>query len=150
MGWPPRFRRPPGEFPDPSRPSRRSPANQAAGGRAVDLRLSLGNTATVSKSKARARSITVTVTVEPDLPRVRGFVGELNQVWANLIDNALDACHMPSRSCMHTASGSASWCGWSTMALAFRRSFAHAYSTRSSRPSRLASAQAWDSISSGA
>jgi signal transduction histidine kinase len=31
------------------------------------------------------------VDVEPDLPRVRGFVGELNQVWANLIDNALDA-----------------------------------------------------------
>ena len=27
----------------------------------------------------------------PDLPRVRGFVGELNQVWSNLIDNALDA-----------------------------------------------------------
>ena len=26
-----------------------------------------------------------------DLPRVRGFGGELNQVWANLIDNALDA-----------------------------------------------------------
>jgi signal transduction histidine kinase len=31
------------------------------------------------------------VTVEPNLPRVRGFIGELNQVWANLIDNALDA-----------------------------------------------------------
>jgi signal transduction histidine kinase len=31
------------------------------------------------------------VNVDPDLPRVRGFVGELNQVWANLIDNALDA-----------------------------------------------------------
>lgn len=26
-----------------------------------------------------------------DLPRVRGFAGELNQIWANLIDNALDA-----------------------------------------------------------
>ena len=29
--------------------------------------------------------------VEPGLPRVRGFVGELNQIWANLIDNAVDA-----------------------------------------------------------
>jgi signal transduction histidine kinase len=29
--------------------------------------------------------------VAPDLPRVRGFVGELNQIWSNLIDNALDA-----------------------------------------------------------
>src|SRR5207244_13412679 len=33
----------------------------------------------------------VAVDVEPGLPRVRGFVGELNQIWANLIDNALDA-----------------------------------------------------------
>jgi signal transduction histidine kinase len=31
------------------------------------------------------------VEVEPGLPRARGFVGELNQIWANLIDNALDA-----------------------------------------------------------
>jgi len=29
--------------------------------------------------------------VEPDLPDVRGIGGELNQVWLNLIDNALDA-----------------------------------------------------------
>jgi signal transduction histidine kinase len=25
------------------------------------------------------------------LPRARGFAGELNQIWSNLIDNALDA-----------------------------------------------------------
>jgi signal transduction histidine kinase len=31
------------------------------------------------------------VDAEPDLPSVRGFIGELNQIWANLIDNALDA-----------------------------------------------------------
>jgi len=35
--------------------------------------------------------------VEPDLPHVRGFVGELNQVWANLIDNALDAIPQSGR-----------------------------------------------------
>ena len=29
--------------------------------------------------------------VASDIPRVLGFVGELNQIWANLIDNALDA-----------------------------------------------------------
>ncbi|MEP7274289.1 MAG: ATP-binding protein, partial [Acidobacteriota bacterium] len=55
------------------------------------LTLNLSNTVTVLKSKARSKSVTVTVTVEPDLPLVRGFVGELNQVWSNLIDNALDA-----------------------------------------------------------
>jgi signal transduction histidine kinase len=65
--------------------------DQAAVAEPVDLTLNLGNTVTVLKSKARAKSIAVAVTVEPGLPRVRGFVGELNQVWANLIDNALDA-----------------------------------------------------------
>jgi signal transduction histidine kinase len=57
----------------------------------VDLTLSLGNTVTVLKSKARAKSIAVAVNVDPDLPHVLGFAGELNQIWANLIDNALDA-----------------------------------------------------------
>jgi signal transduction histidine kinase len=33
----------------------------------------------------------VKLNVEKDLPRVQGLAGELNQVWANLIDNALDA-----------------------------------------------------------
>jgi signal transduction histidine kinase len=29
--------------------------------------------------------------VEPGLPRIRGFAGELNQIWSNLLDNAIDA-----------------------------------------------------------
>src|SRR5262249_421732 len=51
----------------------------------------LENTVAVLKSKARSKSAAVVVDAEANLPRVRGFVGELNQVWANLIDNALDA-----------------------------------------------------------
>ena len=65
--------------------------DQAAVAAPLDVRTSLGNTVAVLKSKARARSIEVAVQVEPALPPVRGFVGELNQIWANLIDNALDA-----------------------------------------------------------
>jgi signal transduction histidine kinase len=65
--------------------------DQATVAEPVDLTSSLGNTVTVLKSKARTRSVAVAVQVEPGLPRVRGFVGELNQIWANLIDNALDA-----------------------------------------------------------
>jgi signal transduction histidine kinase len=57
----------------------------------VDLIQGLGNTIAVLKSKAQRKSAAVAVDVEPGLPRVRGFVGELNQIWANLIDNALDA-----------------------------------------------------------
>jgi signal transduction histidine kinase len=65
--------------------------DQAAVAEPVDLQSSLGNTVAVLNAKARSKSVAVTVRVEPDLPRVRGFVGELNQIWANLIDNALDA-----------------------------------------------------------
>ena len=65
--------------------------DQATVAEPVDLTSHLSNTVTILKSKARAKSITVAVTIEPDLPCVRGFVGELNQVWGNLIDNALDA-----------------------------------------------------------
>jgi signal transduction histidine kinase len=33
----------------------------------------------------------LSLNIEKDLPAVRGFGGELNQVWSNLIDNALDS-----------------------------------------------------------
>jgi signal transduction histidine kinase len=65
--------------------------DQATVAEPVDLIQGLGNTIAVLKSKARAKSVAVAVHVEPNLPRVRGFAGELNQIWANLIDNALDA-----------------------------------------------------------
>jgi signal transduction histidine kinase len=58
---------------------------------AVDLARGLDNTFAVLKSKARSRSAAVVLNLETDLPCARGFAGELNQVWVNLIDNALDA-----------------------------------------------------------
>lgn len=57
----------------------------------VNLAQGLNNTVTILGAKARAKSATVVVQTEPDLPLARGFAGELNQIWANLIDNALDA-----------------------------------------------------------
>lgn len=65
--------------------------DQAAVAENLDLRTGLGTTVTVLKSKARAKSIAVTVNAPPDLPRVLGYAGELNQIWANLLDNAIDA-----------------------------------------------------------
>jgi signal transduction histidine kinase len=65
--------------------------DQASVAEPVDVGRGLQNTIAVLRSKARARSATVTVNVEPGLPSARGFVGELNQIWSNLIDNALDA-----------------------------------------------------------
>ena len=57
----------------------------------LDLDASLANTVTVLRSKAKAKSASIAVTIETGLPRVRGFVGELNQIWGNLLDNAIDA-----------------------------------------------------------
>jgi len=57
----------------------------------VDVATGIGNTVAVLTAKAKEKSITVAIAVPPDLPRVRGFAGELNQIWSNLIDNALDA-----------------------------------------------------------
>jgi signal transduction histidine kinase len=57
----------------------------------VNLARGLADTLAVLASKAKGKSVGVSLNVEKDLPAVRGFAGELNQVWSNLIDNALDA-----------------------------------------------------------
>jgi signal transduction histidine kinase len=41
--------------------------------------------------KARDKSVSVKIEVAPDVPTVRAIAGELDQVWMNLLDNALDA-----------------------------------------------------------
>lgn len=65
--------------------------DQAMAAEPVDLGTGLGHTVRILNAKARSKSVAVTVAVEPGLPRALGFAGELNQIWANLIDNALDA-----------------------------------------------------------
>jgi len=65
--------------------------DQAMVAEPVELGPSLGNTVTVLRAKAGQKSAAVAIELEAGLPRVRGFAGELNQIWGNLIDNALDA-----------------------------------------------------------
>jgi signal transduction histidine kinase len=57
----------------------------------VDVAQGLHDTIAVIQSKAREKGVTLTLDVPTPLPAVRGFAGELNQMWSNLIDNALDA-----------------------------------------------------------
>ena len=57
----------------------------------VDISQGLSNTIVVLRGKARAKAVSLTLDVADNLPLVNGFAGELNQVWSNLIANALDA-----------------------------------------------------------
>ena len=65
--------------------------DQAAVAAPVDVARGIDDTVTVLRAKARKKSATVAVDVASDLPKALGFAAELNQVWANLLDNALDA-----------------------------------------------------------
>ena len=51
----------------------------------------LADTITMLGSKSRHKDAELLLRVESDLPEVEAYGGELNQVWTNLIDNALDA-----------------------------------------------------------
>lgn len=65
--------------------------DQAMVAEPVELGTGVENTVAVLRAKAKQKSATVAIELEEGLPRVRGIAGELNQIWGNLIDNALDA-----------------------------------------------------------
>ncbi|HTV53861.1 MAG TPA: ATP-binding protein [Terriglobia bacterium] len=56
----------------------------------VDLRQGLENTLLIFGHRLKS-GVTVARDYAPDLPRIFAHGGELNQVWTNLIDNALDS-----------------------------------------------------------
>jgi signal transduction histidine kinase len=56
----------------------------------VDLRGDLENTLKIFGHRLK-KGVTVVRDYDPQLPRVCAYGGELNQVWTNLIDNAIDA-----------------------------------------------------------
>jgi signal transduction histidine kinase len=58
---------------------------------AIPLEETLADTLALIGSKARSKGVTLELKVDPNLPRLQGVLGELNQVWLNLIDNAIDA-----------------------------------------------------------
>jgi len=65
--------------------------DQLAGPDSVDVATGLRDTIRVLASKAKTKGVSITLDVEPNLPRAYANGGALNQVWLNLIDNALDA-----------------------------------------------------------
>jgi len=57
----------------------------------TDVRRGITDTLVVLGAKAREKSVVIDLALAPDLPPVYAADAELNQVWSNLIDNALDA-----------------------------------------------------------
>jgi signal transduction histidine kinase len=56
----------------------------------TDIREGLESTLAIMSHKI-PEGITVVREYDPDLPAIEAMAGELNQVWTNLIDNAIDA-----------------------------------------------------------
>ena len=57
----------------------------------VDLHGGLDSTLTMLGHQIKKKSVRIVQEYAPDLPPVPAYPGELNQVWTNLIDNAIDA-----------------------------------------------------------
>lgn len=57
----------------------------------TNIHVDIENTVTLLGFKLRDKNIEVIKKFSPDLPSVPAYVGELNQVWTNLIDNAIFA-----------------------------------------------------------
>ncbi|MGB5818887.1 MAG: ATP-binding protein [Saonia sp.] len=57
----------------------------------MDIRIGIKSTLTMLNHKLKRKNISVEKEFEADMPEPRIMVSEINQVWTNLIDNAIDA-----------------------------------------------------------
>jgi signal transduction histidine kinase len=64
---------------------------QAAVAEPVNVARGLTDTTRLMASKLRDKNVKLRLEVPPDLPPARAFGSELNQIWMNLLENALDA-----------------------------------------------------------
>ena len=65
--------------------------DQGKGKELIEIHTGIENTLTMMHYKLKKANIEVVEEYDPKLPKVMALVGELNQVWTNLIDNAVDA-----------------------------------------------------------
>lgn len=68
----------------------------------IDLHEGLENTLTILGHKLK-RGVTVTRKYDRNLPRIYAYGSQLNQVWTNLIDNAIDAMNEKGKLSIRTA-----------------------------------------------
>ena len=57
----------------------------------TNVHVGIHNTLTILNHKLKKNQVELVEELEPDLPDIKAAPGELNQVWTNVIDNALDA-----------------------------------------------------------
>jgi signal transduction histidine kinase len=65
--------------------------DQGKGKELTDIRDGIRNTLTMLHYRFKKGNVSLIEEYDESLPRIYAMVGELNQVWTNLIDNALDA-----------------------------------------------------------
>ena len=65
--------------------------DKLAGPESVNVEAGLRDTVRIVTSKVRSKGVAISLDIEPELPPAYATGGEINQVWLNLIDNALDA-----------------------------------------------------------
>lgn len=68
----------------------------------LDIHEGILSTLTMLRHKLKQKSISVEKEFATKAPRMVGYVGELNQVWTNLIDNAIDAMEEAGRLTIRT------------------------------------------------
>ena len=71
--------------------------DQGKGRELTDIRDGIHNTLHMLQYRFKKGNIALVEDYDPSLPRINAMVGELNQVWTNLIDNALDAMEPAGR-----------------------------------------------------
>ena len=67
----------------------------------VDVRESLENTLVLLRPKIKA-GVSITRDYADDVPRIEAYGSELNQVWTNIMDNAIDAMQARGELALHT------------------------------------------------
>lgn len=70
---------------------RSSYMDRAVAAEPIDLAQTLNDSVVLLQHKARKKSVSINLKIDPNLPNVLAIGGDLNSVWTNLIDNALDA-----------------------------------------------------------
>ncbi|MEM0962226.1 MAG: ATP-binding protein [Bacteroidota bacterium] len=67
--------------------------DQAPERQRLDVHAGIDQTLTMLGHQIKSKSVHVVRTYGEDVPEVCAYPGEINQVWTNLLDNALDAVH---------------------------------------------------------